>query len=372
MSEFKRGSGSALTPTQHSANLFKNYLQQLYLRTMMGKKGSGKPIIVDDTLKGKPGNTIRYHFLPQDDSDTDGVIEGQNATILGQEASMDEFSFDLSINQLAKAYRKNGKMTDQRIIFNARTEMLSQLANWWAQKSERLLIHALTGVLDGMTYLTNYTSATATDDLVNGEYRCIRADGANGSAAVTAANSDNTAVLSAMSNSDKMSYRLIVDAAVTARTDGEYKMRPIKVGKNGEEFFMLLVDPKSARDLQFSADFQNFALSVSDVFGNQNLPSMVTGALGVVDNVIVKRHESIVSITDGTSTIARNLLVGADACVLGWAQTLMYSEEIIDHKRALSVAADEIRGQTKVKYTSAADGTSVIDAGVLQVLAAAN
>ena len=372
MAEFKRGSGSDLTPIEHSKNIFKNYLTNLYLRTMMGKKGSGQPIIVDNTLKATPGDTVRYHFIPRDDSDTAGVIEGQNATILGNEASFDEYSFDLQVNQLAKAYRKAGKMTDQRIVYNARTEMLSQLQDWWAQKSEAMLIHAMTGVLSGMTYLSNYTASDATDDLVNGDKRCIRADGANGSLAVSAALSDNAALISAMENSDKMSYRLIVDAAVMARTEGEYKMRPVKMGKNGEEYFILLVNAKSARDLQFSADFQNMALSVSDVFGNNNLPSVVTGALGVVDNVIVKRHEKIVTVNNGTKYFARNLLLGADACVLGWAQTLEYAEEIIDFKRKLSCSADEIRGQTKVLFTSADDDTVNIDAGVMQVIAASN
>lgn len=361
MAEFIRGTGSALTPTQHSNAIFKNYLKQMFLSSMFGKKGSGKPIIVDDTLSGKPGDTLRYHFIPQDES---AGIEGQNATVLGNESDLSEYYFDLTIDQLAKAFRKKGKMTDQRIIWNFREEAKMQLQNWWAQKSEDLLIAALTGGVTGNT-ITYVTTSTDTTDWVAGAQRCIRASGANGSAAVTAANSDNTAVIAAMANTDTLSYRLIVDASIMARTAGTFKVRPVKVGPNNEEFFILLVHPKAARDLYFSADFQNHALSCVDK-GIDKDP-IASGSLGVVHNVIVKECERILTTDNGTKYIARNLLLGADAAILGWAQKLDYTEELVDHKRILSVAADEIRGQRKVVFSVSGTDT---DAGVVQVLSA--
>ena len=118
-------------------------------------------------------------------------------------------------------------------------------------------------------------------------------------------------------------------------------MRPIRVGKNGEEFFFLFVHPKCARDLMFSADWQNRALSTADVFG-KDLDPLATGALGVVDNVIIKRSERIYA--TATESIARNLLVGADAAILGWAQMLDYREELPDYGTRAGFAAGEIRG----------------------------
>ena len=54
MAHFIRNTGSALTPTQHSMKIWKNYLKQIVLSAMFGKAGSGKPITVDDRLKGEP------------------------------------------------------------------------------------------------------------------------------------------------------------------------------------------------------------------------------------------------------------------------------------------------------------------------------
>jgi N4-gp56 family major capsid protein len=362
MAELIRNASSNLTPIQHSTDIFKNYLKQMSLAGMMGKKGSGKPIIVDDTLSGKAGDTIRYHFIPQDASD--GIL-GQDASILGNEKSLSEYYFDLSIDILTQAYRKKGKMTDQRLVWNFRNEAKMQLTNWWAQKSEDLMFKALTGIISGMT-----ETYTATTDLVIGDHRCIRADGANGYVTVVATGSDDTALAGAMNSSDKMSVNLIERAAIEARTAGTYKMRPMRVGKNGEEFFVLFIDLHAAHDLRFSPDWQNHAYSVIER-GIGDDP-IATGALGVWNNVIVKPSERVVRFTvdSGTNNYARNLLIGADAAILGWAQRLEYSEEMVDHNTTLSIAASEIRGQTKVKF-NITDSTQE-DAGVFQVISAAN
>jgi len=361
MASFIRGASSSLTPTQHSAKIFRSYLKQMSLRGMFGKKGSGKPIIVDDELQGKAGDTIRYHFIPQDASD--GIL-GQNATVLGNETAISEYYFDLTVDQLAKAYRKKGKMTDQRVIFNARKEMSRQLRNWWAQKSEDLMFQCFDGRMVGMTY-----TYTATTDLVNGDKRCMRADGTNSFAAVTSANSDDTALNTAMNTGDKMNTNLIENSVIQARTAGTYKMRPIRIGPDGAEFFVMFMSLKAARDLRATAEWKNHALSTIEAGIGKD--PIATGALGVWDNVILKSSERILEFTvGGTDYYARNVMLGADAAILGWAQTLDYNEERIDYNRQMGVAADEIRGQCKVRFDET-DGTFE-DAGVMQVITASN
>jgi hypothetical protein len=59
-------------------------------------------------------------------------------------------------------------------------------------------------------------------------------------------------------------------------------------------------------------------------------------------------------------TIARNLLLGADAAVMAYAQTLNYMEKKFDYDREMGVAADEIRGIKKLDY----DG---VDLNIAQV-----
>lgn len=362
MAYFIRGASASTTPTQHSRQIWTDYLKQQTLKGMFGKPGSGKPITIDTTLKANPGDTVRYHFVPQDESDG---IQGQNAAILGNEAAISEYYFDLTVDVETQAYRKKGKMTDQRTIFDIRKRHTMQLTNWWKNRNEVRLYQALTGVLVNTTY-----TWAATTDLVNGDHRCVRADGASSYATVTAANSDNTALGAAMNTGDKMSVELIENAAIQARTAGTYKMRPFRVGPDGEEFFVLIMDLYAARDLMATARWQNHALSV--VQRGIDKDPIARGALGVWNNVILKQSERVLrfSATDensATTYFGRNLLIGADALVLGYAQTTDYTEELIDHKTTLSSAASEIRGECKVRFDET-DGTYE-DAGVMQVIA---
>lgn len=81
---------------------------------------------------------------------------------------------------------------------------------------------------------------------------------------------------------------------------------------------------------------------------------IATGAIGVWEHIIVKEAQFIKTHTnsDKTLTIARNLLYGADAAVMAYGQTLDYTEELLDHKRVISCAADEIRGIRKSPSTA--------------------
>ena len=42
MAEFIRGTGLAVTPLQHSLNIYKQYMLNMFFKNMMGKKGRMK------------------------------------------------------------------------------------------------------------------------------------------------------------------------------------------------------------------------------------------------------------------------------------------------------------------------------------------
>jgi len=363
-----RGADSALTPIQHSTNIFHSYLAQMILAPYIGKRGSGKPIIVDDTLKKGRGESVRFHFIPQ--NVTDGIL-GQNASIRANTESLDEYYVDLTVDQMTKAFASKGKMTEQRMIWEFRTEATQQLTNWWAEQTERLLLLAGAGFVSGMptdvgayALYTRYYDPTNTTDAVTGAGRCIRASGITASAQMSAANSDNTALYAAMTVNDKMSPKLITDASLMATFGGTYRISPIRVGPNGEKFYVLFVHKYAARDLREHPDWQNRVIGLAEK-GLDNDP-IATGALGVWDNVIVKSSELLPTFgLAGTKVFARNLLMGADAVALGWAQNLDYTEENDTFDNIMRVKADEIRGQRKITFNGC-------DMGVAQVITAAN
>ena len=372
MAAYVRDTGDTKNPVTHDKKLFHETLRLTSLRGFIGKKGSGKPIIIDTQLRGKAGDTVRYEFIPHNYAD--GLF-GQDVTILGNESSMTSYSLDVVIDEVNHAMRKKGKMTDQRIIWSAREEMRRMIVNLKAQYNEDAYFRTLTGITS-----TDETGAdklvTDTTDRVQGSYRCWRASGSNSSAVVTAANSDNVALDTAMTIADKFSPQLLDEAKATlASLDAEdtsnisYRMKPIKVGKNNEEFYVAFLSPIACKDLRYNPEWQAHAYSGAQrgLTGKDDL--IAHGAVGVWNNIIVKESQHVrrFNSTETTFKFARNLLLGADAMVSAWAQTLMFTDEMIDHGRELSMNGGEIRGEVKVSFPGN-DGSTQVDMGVAQLV----
>lgn len=363
MAEFMRDTGSALTPQKHAYDIFKQYILTYAFNTMTGKRGSGKPIIIDDTtFKGKDaGDTGRYHFIPQY---TGAGITGQNPTVRGNEKTLDEFYMDLKIDQIRQAFAYRGKMTDIRTIWNIREEHKRQLANWFRRETEMNLIKALTGyITDGVTELTG--SEIDSTALVTGEGRCFRPDYANdkfSTVSVSAANSTNSAILSAIDAADTMNTEILDNLQDLAKTAGKYPIAPIHC-KDGVERYMLVVHPKAAVALRQDPRWEKRVLASYTGAKALDGDPIATGAVGVWENIIVKEANYILTAEGSGKKIARNLLLGADAAVLAYGEQMTYLEDNDTYEHRFSTQASEIRGIKKLSF----DGT---DLNVAQVVCA--
>ena len=353
MAYFIRGTGQAVTPLQHSLDIYRAYMTNMFFTNMMGKKGSGKPIIVDDSVfQGRQaGDVGRFHFIPQFRGKG---IRGQNASVIGNENTIDEFYMDLRIDQITQAFAKKGKMTTKRMIWDFRDEAKRQLAEWFRTATELDIIDSLSGFnTDGATYVEG--EAAKTHDAVTGDHRCLRVDYADskfGTVEVTSANSDAASLLSAFNSSDIMNTAILDELQDFAKTaDSKYAMRPIR-SKNGEEYYMLVLHPKAAIDLRRDSRWEKRALASMTGRGSLEGDPIATGAIGVWEHIIVKEAQFIKTHTNdaGSLPFARNLLLGAEAAVMAYGQHLDYTEELLDHRRIISDAADEIRGIRKVTF----------------------
>ncbi len=361
MANFIRWTGDPRTPLKHSLEIFKQYILNNYFSYMTGKRNSGKPIIIDDSLfKGKDaGDVGRYHFVPQYYGEG---IEGQNPSITGNEKSIDEYYMDLRIDQVAQAFSKKGKMTDIRTIISLREEFKSQLANWFRDRTEHDLVDALTGfTTDGVTKLTD--AEKMSQPLVNGAGRCYRVDYADSkftTVAVSAANSTGTSLCSGAAVGDVMNTYILDELQSLAKTAGAYPMQPVRLSNN-EEYYILVLHPTAAIQLRRDERWEKRAIASMTSRGSIENDPIATGAIGVWNKIIVKEAEFVATQTNGTRTIARNLLLGANAAVLAYAQSLDYKEEERDYGRIFGVAADEIRGCKKLTFNGC-------DMNVMQVI----
>lgn len=358
MAHFIRYDGDPLTPLNHDKEVFKQYITQVFFKELLGKRGSGKPIIIDDKkFKGKGvGDTSRYHFVPQYYG---AGIYGQNSSIEGNEKTLDEFYVDIKIDQVAQAFRKKGKLTDIRVVWDIRKEFTTQLANWFRKETEVDMVDALTGyITDGVTRETDAGFAP-----VNGAGRCFRPDYVSNkfkTVVVDAAETSDTALLGSITADDIMNTKTLDELQVLAKTaNSKYAMKPVRL-KDGKEYYILVLHPKAAMQLRQDERWEKRALAMYNGTRALETDPIATGMMGVWEKIIVKEADHIRTAGNGTLNIARNLLLGADAGVMAYAQTLQYKEEEFDYGREMGVAADEIRGIRKLTF----DG---VDLNIAQV-----
>lgn len=378
MAYFIRGTGDPRTPLEHERAIFREYLTGTFFNTLLGQRGSGKPIAVNsDKFKGKGnGDSIRYHFVPQYKGPG---IRGQNKSVTGNENTLDEFYTDVRVDQITQAFKTKGKVTDLRTIIPIRDEFKTQLVNWFKMVTEWDTVAALTGYMfDGAAFLDGYTidengllqitGDAYTTPLVNGAGRCFRSDHANSkytTVDVAAADSSNEALLTDMTSTDIMTTAILDELQMRCKqANTKYAMKPIRM-KDGNEYYMLLLHPRAA--LQLRQDERWVKRQQTNYMGVKTLENdpVATGAMGTWEKIIVKEadHITTCSNSDGSKTIARNLLLGADAAVMGYAQTLDYTEDYTDYKRIYGVAADEIRGIKKLDFNG-------VDLNIAQVITA--
>lgn len=365
MGVFIRDLGDGRTPEQHEKELFKQYIMGTVFSNYMGKKGSGKSIIMDGKAFSGMGNgdTRKYHFVPQY---MGTGIRGQNKSIEGNEKSINEFVTEIRVDQVIQAFRKKGKLTDLRTVFNLRNEFKDQLANWFKVWTEFDIIDALTGYMyDGASYIDGFSrdedsgmviidgkGAAMTSPLVKGNGRCFRPDFASNKFSVVDVaeeNTSNEALLRDMTAGDIMNTQLLDELQARAKTAGKYPMKPVRL-QDGREYYILMLHPTAAKQLRADERWEKRVLASYQ--GNRSLENdpIATGAMGIWEKIIVKEADYIPSIGNGTVNIARNLLLGADAAVMAWAQTMKYTEKTFDYDTEMGVMADEIRGIKKLDF----------------------
>lgn len=370
--------GDGNTPEKHELEIYRDSLKMTMFHNMglMGRKGTGKCITVNTSLKGTAGDEVTVHFVPFQNTNP---IHGQDSSVQGNEKRFNEYNFKVLIDEVNFPFLSRGRVTNQRTILNTRNEMRAQIANHFAQYSEQELIKRLSGIAK-LESVSQYEAATETTDRVNaggatGTGRMVRCSGSNNAVSVAEASSDNAALVAAMSTSDKISPNAIMRASTTARasargTKARYKMSPLRI-KSGKEVFVCFISPNAVFDLMTHPEWLTRAIMAGDA-GLSNDP-IATASLGIIKNVVVHESEHICEFVDGSGDrYSRNLLLGQDAGLLAWAQTLDYVEQFQDYKRKLGVNGSEIRGEGKVAFTDKDNEAEDVDYGVLQLVSSAN
>jgi len=337
------GVNNALAVKTWAAKLLQEALSATYVSQFMGTTSDSLVQVRNELSKG-PGDQITIGLRMQLASDGilgDGILEGN-------EESLITYSDALLINQLRNAVRSAGKMSQQRVPFDVRSEAMMGLKDWWTGRIDYAFFNQISGNT-GQSDL-RYTGGNATIAPSSGNY-------------VYPTGTTSEATVASASASAVMSLQLIDYAVEKAKTLVPL-IRPVDV--KGDKMFVLFLHPHQVTDLRISTstgqwlDIQKAVLTGGKIGDNP----IFTGALGVYNNVVL--HESIrVPLAPGFTNVRRAIFCGAQAAIMGFGQDgtqnkMTWNEELFDYGNQLGVAAGLIFGLKKAVFNSADFSTLIL------------
>ena len=334
-----------------SRKLFNESIKKTWFSKFIGTSSNSLIQRLDDLNKG-PGDRIRVGLRMLLTGDG---VQG-DATLEGNEESLTTYSCDVLINQIRHAVRSDGRVSEQRVPFNVREEMMTGLSDWWAEKLEKAFANQLVG------------NTTETNTLNTG----------NNS---TAAPSSNNWILAnsetaeaSISNGANWTFTLtMIDRCVARARTQTPRIRPLRI--EGDEYYAMFLHPWQVYQLRTSTstgqclDIQKAAFAAMS--GAASNP-IFTGALGIYNGVVL--HEApylpVFTSTGSGAIIRRAVFCGAQSAIMATGretpasgERMSWVEEKFDYGNKLGVSAGMIFGVTKSVFNSTDFATITVSTG---------
>ena len=293
-----------LTNEQWKAQLFKLYQEGTFFGRFKGT--DGKSIVsVQRDLQKQAGDAITFGFA-NTIRGTAGVtgntpLEGHDGSnyVVNNEAMT--FNYQrVVIDQIRQSIKISGTLDEKRVAFSLREQAKGQLTDWMSYNEDQAL----------------FTAVNTADEIAG--------------------------ALSTVTITGGLTYDNIVDIKkeamfpttnnVTGGAATTLKLEPIKI-ENGEEMFILGVNPTDAAAFKKSTDYKDFN-KLAEMRGSGN--PIFTGALGVFNNVVIHEHSSF--------EVNKPVLMGANAMFLAYGDEIMYGEDTFDYDNQTGFMIGSVRG----------------------------
>lgn len=320
--------GNALTRKVYSEKLFRDTVKELFWQRLMSNDGSSAVHVKSDLEAGK-GDAVTYGIRMRITGP--GVTEGE--TLEGNEESLTTYSYTLTLNQYRNAVRDDGAMSRKRVAFDLDDESRTALLDWGSEKIDQLLFDAAE------------IGSGADSNPTKVFYNDSSGDPAAGSAA--------TAKAGLHATNSKLDPTLVRTLKAWAKTGGGrtyVPLRPIKY--KGQNFYYMVVHPDCLYDFKENSTYAQY-LREAEVRGQEN--PLFTGAVAVIDGVIIFEHENCATATDGgggSVAWAKCMFGGAQSLCWGWGRRPKYIEDDFDYGNEHGKAWDIIAAPGKPQFNS--------------------
>ena len=343
--------GNGLTVESWEKEIFSTYVGKLIWKPFMGTS-IGSMIQVKQDLTKKKGDAITIGIRGRIQG---GQVVG-NAKAIDNEGTLVFYNQKFTVDNVRRAVKiEDIPMSEQRTMFGVLKEARSALEEEFAVDLDIAITQGMMGDLS-----TGKVQGRYLYGILNSNY-----DSTHATALATI---DNTA--------DKLSTKLLSVAKrkATLPLNATNKIRPIRVqnGKNFEQWFTFFGHDYPIRDLvELDAAWQNAQLNIPPRTGSSNPIFTGSDFKGAYDGVLIYKHSDLDLATNSNSIqTAHNLLMGAQAGAVSWAQKSKFAEQPADFGHDISYELHEIRKVDKLVFNST-DGGSAEDNGVINVFTAA-
>lgn len=349
----------ALRVRQYDDKAFVEMNEKLVLKPYMGTSPEAIIQVKENLMKSKGDqDTFALRLALSGEG-----VEGDSA-LEGNEEELEFADFSVTLNMFKNAVRSKGQLAEKRSAFDLKDEAKDALTTWGAEKIERLLFGAFADI-NGVRYGAASEGQKDAWVAANSDRVLFGAATANYSTG-----DHSASLLNVDSASDKMSLDIISLAKVIAK-EAQPRIRPIKI-ENGEEWFVMFLDQLCAKDLKTSSGWQQ---AQRDAQNRGDSNPIFTGALGVVDGVILKESPlalRLAGVGAAGIQVAQNYLCGAQAAVLEYGgmpmrpgSKMVMTEELFDYKTKWGVAAMMMLGYGKAVFNSKQHGMVTVYASAV-------
>lgn len=344
--------GHPLAVKLYSKKLFTEALKETYFSRFISKGSDNLVSWKDETAKSA-GDKITVGLRMQLTGDG---IQG-DGTLEGNEEALTLYNDSVFIDQLRHATRSQGKMSEQRVLFDVREESMAALRDWYANMLDEAFFNQICG------------NTAQTDTRHTGNQVTIAPDSSHILRSSSATTTD-----ASLSTTDVFNIQLIDKAVALAKTQATGSspiIRPVKV--NGVDKYVVFIHPYQTYSLRTTAtantvtwwEVNRSALSGGFIKDNP----IYQGSIGEYNNCIIHESPRIPLACDTTNAVAntrRAIFCGAQACMfatgrdMGNPEKAQWYEEEFDYGNKLGISAGMIFGFKKTVFNSADFATIAI------------
>ena len=348
-------SGHPLSPTIWERELYAEAIQQTYVWSFMGTSTNSLLIRKDD-FATKAGDKLIMGLRAQ----LVGRGTTGDDTLHGNEEPLSTQTDQFTINQLRHAVLSKGRMSEQRVAFDLRTEAKEGLTDWFATRFDSWFFNQI----GGATYQNDiaYTGFNPVAPVDAGHV--VRPNSKIADEALTTGDEMTLVQL------DRLAARL---RQGTFASTGLMPIRPINV--RGGKYYVLFVHPNQVQSLRSQTSNGQWAdLQKAAIQGGKNDIPLMTGGdyVGMYNGIIIHQSEKVpfgVNSTTGAAVanVRRAVLCGAQAAMFGIGgdtpddqKKFKWIEERFDYENQLGVSAYTIAGLKASQFSNARFGTYIL------------